>query len=449
MPSFPLQGSVTICEINRTLIVAEALSDDRAKDAYGKILGMVFSPIPFQPEQLGSTGENQESEHQERNNGESVERKGLMKSLQYLANDSIKRMFYPNCVHLLPEIDLQGVSWHQHRHIIAFISGPNQVIVRDYEDSEGKDACVLSNGAQQDIRALEWRPNGGKSLSVACKGGICIWAASYPGNPATVRPGAASSLGTLTRGSGGRWTLVDFLRSHSDEQTSAISWSPDGRYLASASCESSSFTIWDVSQGLGTPIRRGLGGISLLKWSPTGDYFFAAKFDGTFYLWETNTWTSEPWSSTSGFVTGATWDPDGHIILIAFSGSLTLGSIHFSSKPPSLDAHLLPVDLPEITTMTGSEGIEKIAWDASGERLAVSYKGGDDNYKGLVAIYDVRRTPLISASLVGFIRGPGDNPKPIAFSFHDKFKQGPLLSVCWSSGFCCTYPLIFHSHSLP
>lgn len=29
--------------------------------------------------------------------------------------------------------------------------------------------------------------------------------------------------------------------------------------------------------GLGTPIRRGLGGISLLKWSPSGDYFFSAK----------------------------------------------------------------------------------------------------------------------------------------------------------------------------
>jgi hypothetical protein len=42
-------------------------------------------------------------------------------------------------------------------------------IVLIFFSTEGKDACVLSNGAQQDIRALEWRPNGGKSLSVACK----------------------------------------------------------------------------------------------------------------------------------------------------------------------------------------------------------------------------------------------------------------------------------------
>lgn len=33
---------------------------------------------------------------------------------------------------------------------------------------------------------------------------------------------------------------------------------------------------------------------------------------------------------------GAAWDPDGHMILIAFSESITLASIHFASKPPSL-----------------------------------------------------------------------------------------------------------------
>lgn len=445
MPSFPHPGSVTICEINRDLITAENLSDDRAKDTYGKLLGIVFSPVPFQSDPLVRPLSPEINGEQ----ANAVERKGIVGTLQEIANNSLKRLFHPNNVNLLPEVDLQGVSWHQHKHIIAFISGFNQVLVRDYEDSEAKEPCILSNEAQRDVKLLEWRPNGGRTLYVACKGGICIWAASFPGNAATVRSGAASFLGTLSRGSGIKYILVDFLKSQNDEQISALSWSPNGRYLASASFESSSFTIWDVAQGKGTPIRRGLGGISILKWSPTGDYFFSAKFDGTFYLWETNTWTSESWSSTSGFVTGATWDPDGRMILLAFSESSTLGSIHFASKPPALDAHLLPVELPEIVSLTDSQGIEKIAWDASGERLAVSYKGGNDLYRGLIAIYDVRRSPLISASLIGFIRGPGDNPKSISFAFHDKFKQGPLLSVCWSSGFCCTYPLIFRSHILP
>ncbi|KAJ0099278.1 hypothetical protein Patl1_21056 [Pistacia atlantica] len=367
-----------------------------------KLLGMVFSPVPFQSDEP----DQHETEQEGIRHGET---EGFLSTLL-----GLKRIFHPNHVNLLPEVDLQGVSWHPYKHIIAFISGANQVLVRDYEDSEGKDPCILTSESQRNVKVLEWRPNGGR-------GGICIWAASYPGNAASVRSGAASFLGTLSRGSGTRWTLVDFLQSGNGEQITA-------------SCESSSFTIWDVAQGPGVPIRRGLAGISILKWSPRGDYFFSAKFDGTFYLWETNTWTSEPWSSISGFVTGATWDPEGHMILLAFSGSSTLGSIHFASKPPSLDAHLLPVDLPEIISLTGSQGIEKIAWDASGERLAVSYKGGDDIYKGLIAIYDARRSPLISVSLIGFIRGPGDNPKPLAFSFHDKFKQGPLLSVIVTAG---------------
>ncbi|KAI3847654.1 hypothetical protein MKW92_042371 [Papaver armeniacum] len=400
MPSFPPPGSVTICEINRDLITAEQISEEGAKDTYGKVLGVVFNPIQFEPDNLLPNIE-------QANNDEDNRAKKDPFSLL------TKIIFPPTDVKLLGEIDLQGVSWHQHKNLLAFISGSNQVTVCDYEDSDGKDPYILTNESQKDIRVLDWRPNGGKTLAVACKNGICIWSASYPGSVACVRSGIASFAGTLSRASGVRWTM------------------------------SSSFTVWDVAQGLGTPIRRGLGGISLLKWSPMGDYFFTAKFDGTFYLWETNTWTSETWSSTGGFVTGATWDPDGHMILLAFSESVALGSIHFASRPPSLDAHLLPVELPEVVSLTNSKGIEKISWDASGERLAVSYKGGDEKYHGLIAIYDVRRSPLITASLIGFIRGPGESPKPLAFSFHDKFKQGPLLSVCWSSGWCCTYPLIF------
>ncbi|KAF5190747.1 Aladin [Thalictrum thalictroides] len=137
---------------------------------------------------------------------------------------------YEQEINLLAEVDIQEVSWHQHKHILAFISGPNQVTVQDFDDSDGKDPCIIISDSQRGIKVLEWRPNGGKTLSVACKGGICIWSASYPGNAASVRSGVASFVGTFSKGSGVRWTLVDFLRTPNEEQISSISWSPDGRY---------------------------------------------------------------------------------------------------------------------------------------------------------------------------------------------------------------------------
>ncbi|KAH1194504.1 Aladin [Glycine max] len=229
MASFPPPGSLTLCEVNRDLITVDALSDDRANQTYGKILGLVFSPVPFH--NLENDASDQEGPTAtETAAGESVQRKCPVALLQGLVNNYLGRLFYPNDVHLLPEVDLQGVSWHPNKHIIAFISAPTQVLVRDYQESEGKDPSILTNESQRDARVLEWRPNGGKMLAVGCKGGICMWAASYPGNAASVRSGAASFLGGLSRSSGNRYILVDFLRSPYDEHVSALSWSPDGRY---------------------------------------------------------------------------------------------------------------------------------------------------------------------------------------------------------------------------
>ncbi|KAL0912208.1 hypothetical protein M5K25_018168 [Dendrobium thyrsiflorum] len=442
MPSLPRLGEVTICEINCDLITAENLSDDRAEETYGGVLGFVFSPFPFRTDTVLPSEQAVELERND------TTPRSVFVAFKEILSDSFKRILFPSALNLSAEVSSERVNWHPHKHIVACISGSNQVLIRDYDNSERKDPCILTSEAQREIKSLEWRPNSGKTLCVACKGGICLWSESYPGNVPSVRSGVASSVGTVSCGSGIRWILVDFLQSPTGEHISAISCSPDGRYLASASHGSSSFTIWDIAQGAGTPVRRGLGAISILKWSPTGDYLLTTMSDGTFYLWETNTWTSEPWSSTGGYITGAAWHPIGRMALLAFSESNTLGSLHFASRPPALDAHLLPVELPEIAS-TGSCGIEKIAWDASGERLALSFRDGEEMCSGLIAVYDIKRTPLISPSLVGFIRGPGENPKPLAFSFHSKFKQGPLLSVCWSSGLCCTYPLIFRSHILP
>nr|CAB3490819.1 unnamed protein product [Digitaria exilis] len=352
--------------------------------------GMVFSPIPFQPGTLPPIRDPPAAEQPEPR--ERVPAASVTSNIP----EFFKRMIFPpQEPNLLQEFDTQKVSWNPHKHCLAFVSGKNQVMIHDFEDSDAKEPCILTS---DHVKAIEWRPNSGKMIAIACKGGIFLWSASYPGNVPFMKAGV-TSISAFPRGSG----------------------------------------------GLGTPIRRGLSNISLVRWSPSGDYLLAAKFDGTFHFWETNTWTSEPWSSSNGYVSGANWDPESRVALLSFSNSTTLGSIHFSSKQPSLDAHILPVELPEISSLIVSRGIEKLAWDASGERLAVSFKDGNEMYRGLVAVYDVRRSPLVSLSLVGFIRGP-EGAKPLAFAFHNKFNQGPLLSVCWSSGWCCTYPLILRSH---
>ncbi|GAU48553.1 hypothetical protein TSUD_405690 [Trifolium subterraneum] len=139
-------------------------------------------PVPFQPPPPPLENDTPEQEGTTATitiAGETVPRKGPVALLQGIVNDCLKRLFYPNDVHLLPEVNLQRVSLHLNKHIIAFISGPNQVLVRDYED------------------------------------------------PASARSGTVSFVGSLSRGSGIRYLLVDFLQSQNDEHVSALTWSPD------------------------------------------------------------------------------------------------------------------------------------------------------------------------------------------------------------------------------
>ncbi|CAM6023519.1 unnamed protein product [Sphagnum balticum] len=468
MPGVPAPGEYTICEINRDLLTTKDDGDKTAQDSYSKILGRVYPSIAFQPHPRAAGFRNcQNTVENESRDGNPVEadkapstsesivtaqnEQGSFLSKQINAvrkftSAALQSVFQKDSESVTKEFCFQGVSWHEHKHWLAFIAGPDQVFVHDFEDTESRDPAVLTSDLQKGVEAVEWRPNGGSTLSVACRGGVAIWSASYPGNLAPVRAGVVSILGTPNRGTGARWALVDFLRADGSVPVTALSWSPCGRYPSSI--HDSTFTIWDVAQGTGTPLRRGFGGISLLKWSPTGDYFVSANMNGVFHLWETSKWMSAPWSSAGGSVVSVMWNPDGKVLLAGFNGTTSLAALHFAGRPPSLDVHLLPLDLPDLEAITGGHGtIERMAWDGTGERLAVAFGGVvDAMYDGLVALFDTRQTPIVSMSLLGFIRGPGRGAKPLALAFHENLKQGALLSVCWSTGVCCTYPLLFRGH---
>ncbi|KAG0622883.1 hypothetical protein M758_3G131000 [Ceratodon purpureus] len=459
MPSVPAIGEFTVCEINRDFLTAKDDVDKSAQESYSKILGRLYPCIPYQARDSGARSNlgieedagpvDGDADQLTTSDSEPVGFFGKqIENAKTFVSTALQNLLSQNNQGSHKSYSFQGISWHKQRHWVAFIGGQDQVLVHDFEDADPRDPAVLANDTHKGVECVEWRPNAGSTLAVACRGGIAIWSANYPGNMAPVRSGVISILGTPNRGTGARWALVDFLRTGNNGPVTALSWSPNGRLLASASKHDASFTIWDVAQGVGTPLQRGLGDISLLKWSPTGDYFVSAKHNGVFHLWETSTWTSVPWASVGGSVVSAMWSPDGKVLLAAFDQTTSLAALHFAGKAPSLDVHLLPLDLPDIEAITGRHGaIERMAWDGTGERLAVTYSGAvDATYSGLIAIFDTRQTPIVSTSLLGFIRGPGVDSKPVSLAFHDNLKQGALLSVCWSTGACCTYPLLFRGH---
>ncbi|KAB2608460.1 aladin [Pyrus ussuriensis x Pyrus communis] len=111
---------------------------------------MVFSPVPLQSDQLVRPP----SPDQDPQQVVTTPTKGILQNLQGILN--LTPLFRPNHVSLLPKVDLKGVSWHQHKLVVALISGPIQVIVWDFE---GKEPCILANESQREVKVLEWRPN--------------------------------------------------------------------------------------------------------------------------------------------------------------------------------------------------------------------------------------------------------------------------------------------------
>ncbi|KAH7297281.1 hypothetical protein KP509_26G063600 [Ceratopteris richardii] len=453
MPVVPSIGESTVCELHRDFLTCTSDTDTAAEEAYTKILGRRYPRVPFAPyrHMIRSHGvpDLAATDDEAHEDARSVENSHFTLKQISILKPILSRFNTIHNLDVIKKVELfQGVSWHKERQCVAFTSGSHQVCVYDFEESEPREPVILSSECQKVVSAIAWRPNAGMTLCVACRGGVCIWMLSYLGSIAPLRSGNTSLLGAPSGSSGARWVLVDYLRNPNNHVVTSLSWNPSGRLLACASFYERAFMVWDLAQGISTPLKRGFGGICLLQWSPRGDYLFSSHMDGVFRLWETENWTSEKWSSASGPVISAMWNSNDGILLMAFDQGTTLGALYLASRPPSLDFQLLPVELPDIQRITGGNGrIEKMVWDHNGERFAVTFSGGDDVHSGLVAVYDTRKTPILALSLLGFIRGPEPGAKAMSLAFYESLDSGLLLSVCWSNCVCCTYPLIFKSSS--
>lgn len=327
--------------------------------------------------------------------------------------------------------------------------------------------------------AVAWRPTHSRSVAVGCSRGVYLWH--------NVTESSVSGV---------------WLQSPGGVAVHALCWHPRGNLLAGASRHRPGFFLWDVATGVVTPIRAGLENVTLLRWSPCGCYLFAGGKAGSFRIWETVNWTSAKWalggggsttragSSSSGELVGAEWSPDGRTLLLAHSHQVS--ALHLTADVPALTAQVLPVPLAELATASrSSTRVESVAWDPRGQRLAIALECSSNKEEqgpqsrstsssasgavsSIVAIYDSRCDPILTARFIGYARvvpleasfgavGDGDwemvepeeeekerearvavkdSCERVAMSFMPSFTQGAVLSVR-KGGFIGTLPMYF------
>lgn len=183
-----------------------------------------------------------------------------------------------------------------------------------------------------------------------------------------------------------------------------VSWSPDGKLLASGGADPS-VKIWDAATGKLVQTLEGYPfGILITDWQPSGNLLFASGFD-SFRVWDTTTW-QQIGEGSGVSITAMKWSPtDSQFAFSSISGigivTLSAGkTVPKSFEDPNTVGIRYDVDWnaagDKIVSADGSDGTVRL-WDAAtGEQLQVLLQTKDSIQK--VSFLDDEGTRVVAAS---------------------------------------------------
>lgn len=186
-------------------------------------------------------------------------------------------------------------------------------------------------------------------------------------------------------------------------------------------------------------------GFTQLLWSPSKNRLAAATTSFLVRVYEPFKWSHNKWSLQGMSVQDMVWSkPQGRMLLIANKSEPCLYALPFLDSPQAGDVGgnkslMKALDLTATRTEMGDMVggvVQSLAWDKNGKRLAISFK---DNPESILLYRTVER-PTVEFHQLGVIQS--DNAStPLFMEFHDKFKNGSLLTICWSDGHCQHIPM--------
>jgi len=188
-------------------------------------------------------------------------------------------------------------------------------------------------------------------------------------------------------------------------------------------------------------------GFTKLLWSPKKDRLATITTSNLIRMFEPFSWTYNQWSIHNNPIQDVAWShPHGRMLLIANKTEPYLYALTFLDNSQAGDVGgnksvMKALDLTATRTENGDligGVVQSLAWDKSGKRLAISFKENSES----ILLYKTVEKPTVEFHQLGVIQSETGS-YPLLMEFHDRFKTGSLLTVCWSDGSCQHIPMFY------